>query len=301
MTKKPWQRLSHREAGLPPDETLHDGVNPYVEQTLRDWIEKSAPTDEFARRVMVNMKIGPSWTGGRGTHRAELAGQSSDQLLNVVDCMLHLDVKGAALAEHESQNAHRYGATAPFVDPVNSLAELLSDARSAYQVRSTEDGVADGLERVVDATVTEAAREAGDAAANSGRRVAKERLRSAWIKAYSTNPDPGGAYADALRAVEDVACPIFLPNAPQPTLGDVRAHLADAGHRYELVIHDKHAAPARVDALTAMITLLWYGHRDRHEGGPTSAPISPEAAQAALHLAATLVQWLSTGAVRRAP
>ena len=274
---------------------------PHVEQALRDWIENSAPTDEFARRGMVNMKIAPSWTGGQGIHRAELAGLSRDEVLNVVDCMLHLGVEGAALAEYERRNAHRYGATAPFVDPVNSLAELLSDARSAYRVRFTEDGVADGLERIVYATVTEAAREAGDAAENSGRQVAKARLKSAWLKAYSMNPDPGGSYADAVRAVEDVACPIFLPNAPRPTLGGVRAHLADAGHQYELVIDDENAAPASVDALTAMIGLLWYGHRDRHEGGPTSAPISPEAAQAAVHLAATLVQWLSTGTVRRAP
>ncbi|MEU1155944.1 hypothetical protein ABZ369_23415 [Streptomyces sp. NPDC005918] len=300
MTKEPWQRLSHREAGLPPDETLYDEVVPHVEQALRDWIE-SAATDEFARRVMVNMEIGPSWTGGQGIDRQQLASQSTDQLLNVVDCMLHLNVGRAALAEYQRKTARQYGAIDPYIDPVASLANLLSDAKSAYQVRFTEDGVAEGLDRVVDATVTEAARKAGDAAENSGRQVAKARLRSAWLKAYNINQDPGGAYADALRAVEDVACPLFLPNDPRPTLGGVRAHLAREGHRYELVIHDANATPADVEALTAMIALLWYGHRDRHEGGRTSAPISPEAAQAAVHLAATLVQWLSTGTVRRVP
>src|SRR4051794_1742506 len=91
-----WQRLSHREAGRPPDETLYDGVTPHLEQALRDWIKQSAPTDAFARRVMVNMEIIPDWSGGPGIDREQLAAQSTDQLLDIVDCMLHLDVRRAA-------------------------------------------------------------------------------------------------------------------------------------------------------------------------------------------------------------
>ncbi|MBT2423449.1 hypothetical protein J7F01_41200 [Streptomyces sp. ISL-22] len=185
MTRR-WQRLSHREAGLPPAETLYGGVAPHLEQALRDWIEQSAATDAFARRVMVNMKIVPSWTGGRGINREELAAQNRP-VAGHRHCMVHLGVRQAAQTEHERR--HRADA---FIDPVTSLAELLSDARSAYQVRITEDGVADGLERIVDATVTEAATQAGDAAEASGRQIAKARLRSAWHKAYALNPDPGG-------------------------------------------------------------------------------------------------------------
>jgi len=48
-----------------------------------------------------------------------------------------------------------------------------------------------------------------------------------------------------------------------------------------------------------MIALLWEGHRDRHAGGPTTALITQPAAEAAVHLAAVLVQWFSSGAVRR--
>jgi hypothetical protein len=176
---------------------------------------------------------------------------------------------------------------------------LLGDAGSDYRVRGVEEGGYTGLERIVDATVTKAARRAGKDAGAAGRTAAKERLRSAWCKACGLHPDPGGAYADAVRAVEDVACPIFLPTSPEPTLGAVRSHLEQGGHKYELVIADGTAVPANVDVLTSMVVTLWFGYRDRHEGGPTSAAITVEAARAAAYLAAALVRWLSSGAVRR--
>ncbi|MET9617519.1 hypothetical protein [Kitasatospora indigofera] len=47
--------------------------------------------------------------------------------------------------------------------------------------------------------------------------------------------------------------------------------------------------------------LLWQRHRNRHPGGQTSAPITLEASQAAVHIAALLVQLLSTSAVVKQP
>ena len=56
--------------------------------------------------------------------------------------------------------------------------------------------------------------------------------------------------------------------------------------------------PADVSAVLAMMRLLWEGHRDRHEGGPTTTPITPESAQAAVSIAITLVHLLSTDSIR---
>jgi hypothetical protein len=123
----------------------------------------------------------------------------------------------------------------------------------------------------------------------------------AWNKIYALKPDPGGAYADSVRAVEAVACPLFLPAADSPTLGQVRAHLDQARSIYELVIANKGNVPASIDVIVEMIGTLWFGHRDRHEGGPTSGPISPESAEAAVSLAVSLVHLLSSGAIRRKP
>lgn len=65
-----------------------------------------------------------------------------------------------------------------------------------------------------------------------------------------------------------------------------------------MVIAGKTSNPADVSAVLGMMRLLWEGHRDRHEGGRTSAPITPESAEAAVSVAVTLVQLLSTGSIR---
>ncbi len=66
-----------------------------------------------------------------------------------------------------------------------------------------------------------------------------------------------------------------------------------------MVILDNNAVPAKVETILSLTKLLWHGHRDRHSGGQTSAPITPEAAKAAVHIAVLLVQLLSTSAVTR--
>jgi hypothetical protein len=73
---------------------------------------------------------------------------------------------------------------------------------------------------------------------------------------------------------------------------------AQGSDHYELVILDQTSNPASIDCVRLMIEALWFGHRDRHEGGPTSAPISQAAAEAAVSIATTLVQLLAAGAVR---
>ena len=62
-----------------------------------------------------------------------------------------------------------------------------------------------------------------------------------------------------------------------------------------MVIANKTGSPADVNAVLGMMCLLWEGHRDRHEGGPTTAPITPESAQTAVAIAVTLVHLLATG------
>ncbi|WP_210608839.1 hypothetical protein [Streptomyces rhizosphaericus] len=133
----------------------------------------------------------------------------------------------------------------------------------------------------------------------SKAQTAGDHLRAAFSEAYGLNPDPSAAYARAIKAVEAVANPLFLPNAVEPTLGKVRSHLDQGRHKYEMVIADKTGAPADIDAVVAMVSLLWHGQRDRHEGGPTTAAVTQEAAETAVHTAALLVHWISTGSVRK--
>lgn len=140
---------------------------------------------------------------------------------------------------------------------------------------------------------------AGVAAVQAGRPRAASRLQDAWAKTYSHHPDPGGAYRDAVLAVEAIANPLFLPADKEPTLGKVLRHLEDAAASYELVILGRSGAPARIDVVVEMIGTLWRGQRDRHEGGISTTAITQQSAEAALSLASTLVQWLASGVVLR--
>lgn len=67
---------------------------------------------------------------------------------------------------------------------------------------------------------------------------------------------------------------------------------------WQLAMHSS-GAPADIGPLVAMLRLLWQGQTDRHGGSTPTIPVTAEAAEAAVHLAVTLVQWFQSGAIRR--
>ncbi|MFD9841064.1 hypothetical protein [[Kitasatospora] papulosa] len=310
MTTSPWQPLSAREAGLPVNRTVHEGVPEHLEPGLRSWIREAVVTESLVHRVIAALKLtagAHAFDNSRLPSNArDLSRVSAGLLLDVVDCLLYLGVGEVAhheyLVKHpnaDSPLAAIFSKPAKFVNPVDTLDALLSDATSAYQVREADDVSHAGLERVVDATVAESAFTAMQQAESSGRDDASFYLRSSWAKAYALHPDASGAYVDAVRAVEDVAIPLYASADPRATLGSVIRELDGNGTAYSMVILDNKAVPAKVDTVLSLMKLLWHGHRDRHPGGQTSAPITPEAAQAAVHIAVLLVQLLSTSAVTK--
>jgi hypothetical protein len=154
----------------------------------------------------------------------------------------------------------------------------------------------------MEAGLSDALGRAASAADDAGYPAARQLLARARDKVFAVRPDPSGAYIDAIRAVEAVASPMFLPLSPVPTLGRVRDHLQQAGLKYEYVLTDKSGEPGSTEGVTMMLTDLWSGHSDRHAGGPREAPVTREAAEAALTIATALVTLFSNGAVRpRAP
>ena len=226
-------------------------------------------------------------------------GTLADQLLDVIDAVLDLlPYKPAppATTDPVLQLVRRARSAVRNKDQREVLQQLLDDGHMIYRVRS--DGRA--LERRTSLVATAQAITAADAAAEAGFPAAGNRLIAAWNSIYALKPDASAAYRDAIRAVEAVANPFFLPDAPAPTLGKVIRHLEDHGSDYVMVIAGKTSEPADVSAVIGMMRLLWEGHRDRHEGGRTSAPITPESAEAAVSIAVSLVQLLSNDAIRSA-
>jgi hypothetical protein len=69
--------------------------------------------------------------------------------------------------------------------------------------------------------------------------------------------------------------------------------------KWELVLPGQDGQPRDIGHLIGMMELLWHSQVSRHGGAPGSRRQNPAEAQAAIYLAVTLVQWLSTGVLRR--
>ncbi|MFI8964994.1 hypothetical protein ACIGO8_23100 [Streptomyces sp. NPDC053493] len=181
--------------------------------------------------------------------------------------------------------------TKRIIEPLN---RLLVESRSVYEVTPDQRG----LQRRMESGLSEALKVAASAAESSGYLAARQHLERARDKLMAVHTDPSGAYVDVIRAVEAVACPMFLPRDPLPTLGKVRDHLRNADAKYEYVLTDKSGKRGDTGGVVAMLTDLWEGHSDRHAGGPREVPVSQEAAEATLTTATALVTLFSGKAVR---
>ncbi|MFC7246063.1 hypothetical protein ACFQO7_26600 [Catellatospora aurea] len=259
----PWAPLSRRIAGQGPDATYHDGIPSYLRDALEHWVDDCYPADGYQIRRL------------EGTLKLRLRVDSIGSLSGVSDTFL-LDVIDALLAWEVEPGKWRF----------DQLNELLTAGGAGWRIRS--DGT--GLERRLDETVTQAAATAVTTAADD----AAEHLRGAWNGAYGLHPDPDRAYDEAVLAVEAVACPLVCPANPRGTLGRVIADLGNQRDQWALSIANTSGQPSAPGALIEMLKVLWHG-QSRHAGSPNSRRQTQAEAEAAVHLAATLVQWLNSG------
>lgn len=183
---------------------------------------------------------------------------------------------------------------------LEELDLLLRDCGSAWYV----DLDFRGLYRRVDPTVVEAWKQARTAAEQSERPAASRYLAQAWQKVFGMNPEPTDGYGDAVRAVEAVACPVVLPEKTaqgKAIVHHVRNELEKHGDRWRFVLvegENVDAGHGSVDVVAAMLNRLLRGETERHGLEGRNRPSTQEEAEAAVHLAAVLVQWFSRGAIQ---
>jgi hypothetical protein len=179
-----------------------------------------------------------------------------------------------------------------YIQLVGQLRTDLEDAGSAFTVAINYRELVERL----DPTVTAAFELAIAVDPTAG-----EFLTDAWRKTYGLHPDLGAAYDDAVHAVEQLACPLVLQKAAaanKATLGTVNGELRQAAHNWKFVLVDKDDNDSIVPVLAAM-ERLWEGQVSRHAGGARNRRQTQEETQAAVHLAAFLVQMLGSGALAR--
>ncbi|MFF1872353.1 hypothetical protein [Kitasatospora herbaricolor] len=175
------------------------------------------------------------------------------------------------------------------------LQRLLDDACSRYTVRS--DGRA--LVARVDPAVARTLKASLDSADRPERGSASEHLHEAITQAYALTPDPVKAYSEAIKAVESAAHATLDPKRDRATLGTMLGELPKIAHK--LVFEIEGADPQNgIEMVRRMMLQLWDGQTSRHGKQRPTRKETPTEAVAAVHLAAVLVQYFSSGAIRRA-
>lgn len=206
-------------------------------------------------------------------------------LPDIVDAVLHLQVGFIDPLSFK-----------PALDPGRKvLGELLEDSPV---LRMRADG--NGLERWSDVMVEEAFAEAVRSAEMADRSGSADRhLRKAWECAHTAEPDPVRSYSEAIKAVEAAAHAVVEPNNPNATLGTIIRKLRTHPESISLAISGRDGLAGDTRRLVACLELLWKGQSARHGSAMPTRPETLEEATMAVHLAVTLVQWFTSGAVRR--
>lgn len=277
------------------DATLHDGVPGWLDKPLRDWLRTclDAPT---TKRVMLRLKQAhDSGTYKTPTHQL-LRQPAGMGLLTVVDATVQLHPGWGAFEEGSGEFGGDWHIDT-FVNIIRDLQDTLMDGASLY--RFDLDG------RCLVRRVDETAQRAADRAIASTTKTAADHLHVAWVAAYGLNPEPDKVFNEAIRAVEEVACPLVeqkKAEAGTATLGTVIGHLGkNAPDKWELALPGKDGQPGGVEPIVSMMETLWQAQLSRHGGAPKSRRQNQDEAEAAVHLAVLLVQWLSTGVLRKKP
>ncbi len=168
------------------------------------------------------------------------------------------------------------------------LSETLRQGGSAWEVLADGDHyrlshrTVGPVVEVLERTATESTR-------------AHHHLAEAWSRLAGRNPDPSGAYREAIRAVEAVAKPVILPANDRATLGQMIAALRDKPEKWTVTI-------GTTDHVRALMEAVWTGQLDRHGTDDDTVPlnVSPEEADAAFSTCLNLTRWFAGGHVVRA-
>lgn len=270
-----WQPLPVR---LGVEEELYTGIPRHLGAPLWGWVADAFVSGGHYREDHM-LYIGamarlPLTTGRNGYETLRYfeacCRADENQFLSVIDALL---------------NQHPTGPKS--VQRINKLEELLRIGNSAWAVAPDRKS----LTSRVDPMAAEAA-----AQAVAPHDAASDELAEAWRKAYGREPDPSDAWDHSIKAVEAFLIPIVVPTQDKPHLGHVLGQLDRQDGHWQLLLTTQQGITP-METLVGMLRLI-YPNPDRHPGPERRVPTLEEA-QAAVHLAVTIVQWARSGAIKR--
>lgn len=262
------------------EDVLVEEFPSYLREAVFGWMEGAVGADrgwvhaskfiafQNAARIDIGFTAG-SYMKWRETILPHLRKINDSDFTNLVDFLLSVQYQSSGL--------------------VHPLERILSDGGSAWTVipwvgqkarltKRVPDGIRKSLDNVL-----------------SAKDTASQKLQEAWIDAYGTNPRASVAYSHAVVAVETAALGIITVNTKDATLGNLFAILESETPKWKLILRDNDKAPG-AKSLAAMLRTLWRGHESRH-GRSDYEDATLDEARAAVILAATLVQWFTSGVV----
>lgn len=296
MTTTQWIPRSKRGDAVATAEFLEfvPGLAGRRKDIVVDWLLKRGRVNLDLRFVQpCNLAIrfldaySPHWEGNGDMEmlpdswRRQFMEFDEETLLDFLDYALH-DIRVRTTDQNVAANLDR----------------ALSNAHSIYTVGEYEGRCC--VEERIDPTVQAAVKETVEQSGTAG-----QLLNRAWAKAYGRQEDAPGAYSNAIKAVETLACPLILPANPKATLGTAIKALDDQHNKstkstWEFAIENPSDAAESVNAVISMMKLLWHGQVDRHGSEASDfRDATIEEARAAVLLAATLVGWLNDGCLEK--
>jgi hypothetical protein len=287
-----YRPLSARHGTGTSFDTLHEGLCPWMVEPARTWlrpfVERTGRGREidyqmdWMRDLQSRMHLDPplAWSDGY-EHRVAAAflGRLNTQFgelsLDILDYALHF-------------MAGRYPTEADRRAKATELDRVLTMGGSAWEVTLVGSDAAYALTRRALGPIVEAIEEVRPVAERAGHH-----LTEAWRHLAGRDPLPDQAYFQALLAVEAAAKPVVAPNDGDATLGKMIGVVRDAPQKFVFVLGD-------ADVIVLVMKAMWSTHR-RHGTDDRSAPMgmSQDEADAAVHLALTLVRWFAGGGFTR--
>jgi hypothetical protein len=264
-----------------PDlDTLHVEVMPWMVGPLLNWLEpflwikpqhkSRISNDFFIDSLEMALRLRQPLIR---RHPASAARDVTDRI--TAGGTFGIDVVSHAVHEARAPEAH-------------DLNAILHASGSAWEVTPT---LVEGGKRKRVYLVTRrdlaAAKDAITATASFSQRAARH-LTSSWQQVATRDPDPNGAYDQAVKAVEAVAQPIVSPKNSNATLGTILRDMKAKPSKWTFELQD-------VDTVIAMSETLWTKHI-RH-GTDVRTDHTVAEADAALHLAIPLVRFFAGGLV----
>lgn len=262
-------------------ETPYEGVPEHLRQPLWSWLEPVLEgNSHFVVGAGLELRVAlpdmVAYGAESGVSRLrEVIAADPGLFLDLIEYVLERkDFDDTRLLHDDGVRHHGVG----------KLELLLELGNSAYKVR--ED--ATGLEMRTLPAVQQQVQGVVDTAGAAGAHLA-----DAWNAAYSRTPDPVKSYYESVKAVEAALASKISPNNSKATLGSMIADLKNKPEKWKFVIPDGTRSKG-VETLLGMMQVLW--QRNARHGGPDHKPETLEEAQAAVHLAASLVQFGVSGA-----